>query len=59
MPFPWPSSATVRDSNRRRPTWLVDYGADESLIDDARLLTSELVTNCVRHARIPMVPRPD
>ena len=31
----------------------MDYGAGESLIDDARLLTSELVANCVRHAGSP------
>jgi anti-sigma regulatory factor (Ser/Thr protein kinase) len=31
--------------------WLEPNSSDAGLIDDARLLVSELVTNCVRHAR--------
>jgi anti-sigma regulatory factor (Ser/Thr protein kinase) len=32
--------------------WLGQNSLDGRLIDDARLLVSELVTNCIRHARL-------
>lgn len=42
--------AAPSDARAAITTWLAGRAARGSLIDDARLLTSELVTNSIRHA---------
>jgi anti-sigma regulatory factor (Ser/Thr protein kinase) len=44
--------AAPRDARAAIATWLAGHAARGSLIDDARLLASELVSNSVRHAGI-------
>jgi anti-sigma regulatory factor (Ser/Thr protein kinase) len=46
-------TVTAPDRARAEVTaWLAGTGHDGNLIDDVRLLVSELVTNCVRHANL-------
>ncbi len=48
-----PAPTSVSEARRFARTVLADWGLDE-LLDDAVLLTSELVTNAVTHAGTPM-----
>lgn len=52
LPF-GPRSASVARSELQ--SWLRDLGQPDEVIEDSRLVVSELVGNAVRHAR----PRPD
>ena len=48
VPFAASSVAVARQKLR---TWLVDVGSTTEVIDDARIVISELVANSVRHAQ--------
>ena len=48
VPFAASSVAVARQKLR---TWLVDAGSPADVIDDARIVISELVANSVRHAQ--------
>lgn len=48
VPFDPASAAVVREELR---SWLARHGTDERIVDDARLIASELVANALRHAR--------
>ena len=48
VPFAASSVAVARQKLR---TWLVDAGSTTEVIDDARIVISELVANSVRHAQ--------
>ena len=48
LPFSPESAAVARHQLR---DWLSDLGAQGELLDDARLVLSELVGNAIRHAR--------
>ncbi len=52
VPFAASSGAVVRQQLK---AWLVDSGVRRELVDDARVIISELVGNSVRHAQ----PLPD
>jgi len=47
LPFSSESAGTAR---RALVSWLTHQGSPESVIDDARLIATELVANAVRHA---------
>lgn len=48
VPFAASSVAVARQKLR---SWLVDAGISTDIVDDARIVISELVANSVRHAR--------
>lgn len=48
VPF---AASSVAVARQRLRSWLVDGGMRRELIDDARVVISELVGNSVRHAR--------
>lgn len=52
VPFAASSVSVTRQSLKR---WLTDCGVRREVVDDARVVISELVGNCVRHAQ----PTPD
>lgn len=52
VPF---AASSVAVARQRLRTWLIDAGARREVVDDARIVISELVGNSVRHAR----PLPD
>lgn len=47
VPFDPASAGVVRDELR---AWLTSHGTDERIVEDARLVVSELVGNALRHA---------
>lgn len=48
VPF---AASSVAVSRQRLKAWLVDSGARSEVVDDARVVISELVGNSVRHAQ--------
>lgn len=48
LPF---SASAVSVARQRLKTWLTDHGEAQEVVEDARLVMSELVANAVRHAR--------
>ena len=48
VPF---AASSVAIARRKLRSWLVEAGARPEVIDDARIVISELVANSVRHAR--------
>lgn len=47
LPFSPQSAGEVR---RALSSWLVHHGSSEAVIEDARLVATELVANAIRHA---------
>ena len=52
VPF---AASSVAVARQRLKDWLAERGSPREIVDDARLVISELVGNCVRHAQ----PLPD
>ena len=48
VPF---AASSVSTARQKLKTWLVDAGVRRVVIDDARVVISELVANSVRHAQ--------
>jgi anti-sigma regulatory factor (Ser/Thr protein kinase) len=48
VPF---AASSVSVARQRLKTWLVDSGVRREVVDDARVVISELVGNSVRHAQ--------
>lgn len=52
LPF---AAASAGEARRALESWLVHQGYDDGLVDDARLVVTELVGNAIKHA----VPLPN
>ena len=52
VPF---AASSVSVARQKLKTWLVEAGVDRDVVEDARVVISELVANSVRHAQ----PLPD
>jgi anti-sigma regulatory factor (Ser/Thr protein kinase) len=48
LPF---SASAVSVARQRLKTWMTDLGEPQEVVEDARVVISELVANAVRHAR--------
>lgn len=48
LPF---AATSVSVARQRLKSWMLEHGADQESIEDARVIISELVANSVRHAQ--------
>jgi anti-sigma regulatory factor (Ser/Thr protein kinase) len=48
VPF---AASSVSVARQKLKSWLVEYGARREVVDDARVVISEMVGNSVRHAQ--------